>query len=324
MTTVDYFSLTSGKPEIRRDDNGRPYVKHPETGREITYRRVTTFIDVLEDRFLIEQWKQRMVTIGMARRHDLVMEAASLANDPEGNKQKLNKVADTAREHAGDTQASRIGTAVHALTEQIDNGQDPLIPPSAKPDIDAYRQLLITERLTVREIEVFVVLDDLKVAGTFDRIYEYDGHRYVGDIKTGSLYGGAKMERQLAAYATGKRYDPATGERTDLDVDQKRGLIVHIPAGKGEASIHWADLERGQYGIGLCDLIWTERGQSAGALMATPPGAFDLFEAIANTEPTSEAFSALWHAHQEHWTPAATQAAKARLQGAQTHLTPVR
>lgn len=309
MTAVNHFPMSS-KPEIRRDGNGRPYVKQLDTGREITYRRVTTFIDVLDDRYNLELWKQRMVALGMAHRHDLVMEAASLAADPESNKAKLNKVADAAREHAGDTQASRIGSAVHALTEQIDAGLDALTPPSAKPDIDAYRQLLATERLKVQEIEVFVVLDDLKVAGSFDRIYELDGQRYVGDIKTGSLYGGSKMEIQLACYATGKRYNLATGERTDLDVDQSRGLIIHIPAGQGQATMHWANLERGQYGMGLCELIWEWRGQSAGALMASPPPT-DLLPLIAKAD-SYEALMAIWAANTGTWTNEHTDAATAR------------
>jgi hypothetical protein len=319
MNPIDHFATSgTGKPEIRREPGtGRPYVKQPGSGKEITYRRVTTFIDVLEDRYLIEAWKQRMVVLGMAARHDLVMEAASLAHDPEGNKQKLNTVADTAREFAGDTQASRIGTAVHALTEQIDRGEHPQIPPAAQADIDAYIALKKKERLTVRESEVFVVLDDLRVGGTFDRIYELDGVLYVGDIKTGSLFGGAKMERQLACYATGQRYDIATGERTNLNVDQKRGLIIWIPAGQGRAEIRWANLEKGMYGVGLCDLIWQERGQAAAALLATPPGTFDLFQAIADAEPNSPAMSALWTAHQADWTPEATQAAMARIAAAQ-------
>lgn len=106
------------------------------------------------------------------------------------------------------------------------------------------------------------------------------------------------------------------------------GLIVSIrpdgyrifPIDLGEA---WLQFE-GLHG-------WWDRKRDAPHAVGNPwppVGRFDLFEAIASCEPTDKAFSALWAAHKEHWTPEATQAAKARIQAhsaAQTpHLTAVK
>lgn len=305
MTTV-----TQPAAVVPRDRYGRPGVKHPDTGRLIYYRRCTTFIDVLEDRWALEAWKQRMVAIGLATRPDLLLKAAA-AN---GDKAQLNQVIDAAREAGGATQAATTGSAVHAITEQLDRGQDPIIPPAAQPDIDAYKQA--TAHLRMAEIEVFVVHDQFQVGGTFDRVVELDGRRYVADIKTGNIdYGQSKIAMQLAVYANSDHYDPATGARTPLDVDKARGLVIHLPAGAGECTLHWADLDSGLEGMYLAAEVWDWRRRT-GLLEATPPGP-DLLPAIA-AAPDRDALVALWAANQHRWDQQAQAATEARLRAIQT------
>jgi hypothetical protein len=301
-------TVTQPAAVVPRDRWGRPRVRDLTTGKLVAYRRCTTFIDVLEDKFALDLWKQRMVTVGLASRPDLLMKAAAAA----GDKTQLNEVVEAAREAGGATQAATTGSALHALTEQDDRGQEPLIPPTAQPDVDAYRALLKRERLSVAEVEVFVVYDPYKIGGTFDRIVEFDGHRYVADIKTGTIeWSASKIAMQLAVYANSQRYDPATGARSTLNVDTTRGLVIHLPAGAGEATLHWADLAIGWTGVQLAKDVWDWRGLS-GLLEAPAPGEADLFAAI-DAAPDRVTLEALWAFNEQTWTDLHTRAAKARM-----------
>lgn len=296
-------TLTKPAEQVERDRYGRPLVIPPGGGKKISYRRVTTFIDVLDDRFALELWKQRQVAHGMAMRHDLVMKAAS-AN---GDKKLLNEVAKAATEAAGSSQAATTGTALHAITEQLDRGEDPLIPPSAQPDVDAYKEA--TGLLRMRHIEVFVVNDELQVGGTFDRIVEtQDGQVFVADIKTGKIdYGQSKIAMQLALYARSQRYT-LNGQRHSLGVDQHRGLVIHLPAGAGECTLLWADLDAGWRGVEIARDVWNWRART-GLLGASEP---NLLTQISEAT-TEQQLHQLWTAHKDTWSEVHTAAVKERL-----------
>lgn len=298
-------------PQIERDRWGRPIVELPDGSKRVPYRRCTKFIDVLDDRYNLELWKQRQVADGLARRPDLVLKAAAAA----GDKTELNDVTKQALEAAGSSSAATTGSAVHSLTEQIDRGLDAMIPPTATADIDAYRAA--TSHLAMRLIEVFVVHDDYQIGGTFDRVVELDGRRYTADIKTGSIdYAASKIAMQLAVYSRSQLYDIRGGRRSDLDVDQQRGLVIHLPAGSGECTLHWCDLDAGWEGVQLCKQVWDWRCRK-GLLDAAGPRPMelpDLIERCGDVESLRE----LWKTHQQVWTEAHTTAAKthiAALQG---------
>ena len=282
------------------------------------YQRATTFIDVLESTDALTKWKMRHVAKGLALRSDLVMEAASNIGDD----RVLNRVCDKAFEAAAGSSAATTGTALHAFTEQIDRGESPQIPPQAEADIAAYRDLLARERLEVQEIEVSVAVDGVAptssaagVGGKFDRIVARDGTRYVADIKTGKIdYGQSKIAMQLALYAMAKRYNPVTGERTDLDVSQDLGIVIHLPAGAGEASIHWADLAAAREGLAVAYDVWRWR-QRKGLLQAAPPDATpDSIHALIEIAGDRAAMAALYDQYQGRgWTYGHELAAKRRL-----------
>ena len=61
--------------------------------------------------------------------------------------------------------------------------------------------------------EATVVNDTLKVAGTLDRIVEWDGRRCVLDIKTGAKVAKTAYAVQLARYAGSVPYDVHTDTR---------------------------------------------------------------------------------------------------------------
>lgn len=297
MTTI-----VSPRTEVPRDRWGRPQIIPLKGGKPVPYRRCTKFISVLEDRYLLERWQQRQVAQGLAARSDLVLKAASAA----GDKKTLNEVCDAASEHAGSSTAATTGTALHALTEQLDRGFTPTIPPTSQADVDAYRHA--TRDLLMAELEVFVVNDELKIGGTFDRIVGYGGRRYVADIKTGRIdYAYGEIAMQLAIYAGSQRYDPGTGERTPLDVWPDHGIVIHLPAGAGECTLWWCNLAEGRTGVDFAARVWAWRDS---------PHAFNrqVFTIgrrieLAEDVPTLER---IWAEHQTVWTDDLTERATAR------------
>jgi hypothetical protein len=140
------------------------------------------------------------------------------------------------------------GTGFHSLTEAIDRGLEPLFVPEAdQPRLAAYR--LATAPYEMLDVETFVVCDPVRAAGTFDRLMRLpDGRVVVGDLKSGKSEADYPLATavQLSVYANGKRYDPETGERTDLhpDLDTSVGLLIHLPA-TGGCRVITLDLEKG-------------------------------------------------------------------------------
>lgn len=245
-------------PDPKRDHFGRPLIIPPDGGKPVPYRRCTTFIDVLSDRSALERWKQRNTAVGLSLRSDLLLRVATSKKD---NKE-LDRLCEDALKAAGSESSANIGTAIHSLTEQIDRGETPEIPEAWTKDIQAYIQA--TRHLIMEQIEVFVVNDDLKVGGTFDRIVATidEGRRHVADLKTGSItFDAGKIAMQLAVYAHSQIYNIETGERTPLEVDISDGFVFHLPQGEGKCSILEADLVEGWVGVQLAADVWAWRSK---------------------------------------------------------------
>lgn len=245
---------------VRRDRFGRPLIVPPGGGEPIAYTRATTLAGTIEDTYNLGQWQQRMVAAGLAQRRDLHLRAASLGLQPDDEaeakawKRAMNEVTDLAREAALARAAALTGTALHAFTEAVDLGRTDLrIPPEYARHLDNYRR--VTEPLTALHIEQFVVVDELQTAGTTDRIVRVEGRDklYIADTKTGTVkYGVGRMCMQLAIYAHGQRYDPATGARHPLgDVDLDEGLIIHLDAKTGACELLWIDIAAGWEAVQL-------------------------------------------------------------------------
>ena len=254
MTTTDLHNT-----EIPRDRFGRPMVMPPGRGtKRIAYRRVTTFVGCLDDMNGLMKWKARQVAYGMGQRRDLVL-AAAAANP--ADKKTLGDVAEKAAEHALSSAGATIGTAVHALTERIDQGK-PLgpVPHEAEADIAAYQEA--TKDIEWVGIEAFRVHDDWKVAGTADRVGIYHGRPTIMDIKTGSIDYPHKMAMQLAMYARSVPYDIATDKRgePEKNLDLHTGVIIHLPAGEGRCELFEIDITRGWGACLLAHKVWTWRG----------------------------------------------------------------
>jgi hypothetical protein len=196
-------------------------------------------------------------------------------------KGKLNTLADNLLETGGVHEKAQKGTDIHALTELYDRegidavGQlltDGKISPADLADVEAYAEVMKRAGATVVAMEQVIVRDDLKVAGRLDRIYQVRlsgmlrATRVVGDIKTGRVdYSIGKIAQQIELYASGTGYDLETHERTDLRLNRTKGLLIHLPAGSGKATLHVVDLTLGRKGNGLAGQVraWRNEGKRA-------------------------------------------------------------
>ena len=319
------MTITKPTPEIPRDRYGRPMVTPAGGGKQIAYTRCTTFIDVLEDKYNLQKWMQRMVALGLASRPDLVLSVNAHRDD----KAHLDRVCEDAREAAGASNAATDGTSLHALTEIIDRGGNlpDGLPDNIKASLNAYAEA--TKDLRCVHIEQFCVLDTLKVGGTPDRVVAYKGKRYIADLKTGSIeWGALKIAMQLAVYARSWVYDIATGERSRHDADLTKGLIIHLPVVADPAdavcTLHWVDLVEGWRAVILARQVRAKRSLKfrdlttpyAGSLefaVPEPAAGPSLLEQIAGCA-TADDVRALWAANAAAWSDDLTAAAKAHIE----------
>ena len=252
---------TAAPVELKRDRWGRPLIIPPDGGEPIAYTRASTMAKALDDLSNLMLWKQRKTAEGLLRRPDLMTRLSGVLakanpDTDRAAKRLVNNICDEATEAAGATTGRTAGSGFHDLTEAIDAGLEPLFVSEAdRARLDAYRAAMAG--CVPLAAETFVVVDELRVAGSFDRLWLcasggaqpwHDGRVRVGDLKSGKSEKAFPLATcmQLAIYAHGKRYDPATGERTPLhdDLDQTTGLLVHMPP-SGGCEVVPLDLEKG-------------------------------------------------------------------------------
>jgi hypothetical protein len=239
-------TFTAPQQDIPRDRWGRPLITPADGGKPVAYTRMSTLAKALDDKTALTKWKQRQVVIGLASRPDLVSVAGAVKNDD----RKLDEIVETAMTMAESERAANIGTALHALSEQVDDGVDiTTLPAQFQPDLTAYQAAMSTVEILAKEM--FVVVDEIQAAGTFDRLVRLpDGRVVVADIKTGKhepKYPQGATQ-QIAGYSRGHLYDLVkgrSGHLPTLGVDQSAGLLIHMPAGTGTCDLYLLDLTVG-------------------------------------------------------------------------------
>ena len=231
--------------EIERDRYGRPMVMPVKGKKKVAYTRATTIANSLDDASALVAWKMRMAALGLTTRPDLLLAISAAGED----KMAINAYIEEAMDAAGASKAANIGTAIHALTERLDLGQElGVVPDQWLPDIRAYEEA--TKVLNKVYIEQFCVLDKFKIAGTPDRLVEYKGELFITDLKTGRIDHPNNIAMQLAIYAHGLPYDIATATRGSWgDVNKEKAIIVHLPAGTGACKLVFIDIAEGWKGV---------------------------------------------------------------------------
>ncbi|WJN62575.1 Cas4 family exonuclease [Streptomyces phage phiScoe1] len=234
-----------------------------------------------------------MVLVGATRRPDLLDKARPLDPETKEDKASLDSLAEQLTDSSGANEKSRRGTYLHDLTEYVDRGE-PLPKTISGQDLDDMAAYMMeTSALKVVAVEQFVIVPELGVGGTFDRLSYYEGPgpdgepisgNFITDTKTGSIeYGKLKMASQLAVYSRGVLYDHTkfpvdAGDKGAVKewkkqeftaeqaaeaysalppVNQEWGIIVHLPQGEGVCKLYWADLK---IGWALAQLALTIRG----------------------------------------------------------------
>jgi len=264
------MTIVTPRVEVPRDRFGRPLITPPDGGKPVPYTRATTWSKTLEDTFKLEQWGKRMVAIGLADRPDLLM-AVSVNR---GDKERMNRLCDDAVEAAKASAAATVGTNMHQLADMVDRGDElPTVTPEVLADLAAYEDA--TRHLTWVKMEQFVVIDELKVGGTLDRVYRLpNGRHIISDLKTGTVdWSMGNIAIQLALYSRGVAYDPATGTRTPLpDVNQDTALVVHLPAGQGTCRILEVNIAHGWEAALIAGRVRRYRNHSKKGLHAEVAG----------------------------------------------------
>jgi hypothetical protein len=268
---------------------------HPRKGKCKChyYQRTTTFIDVLQDEYLLKMWGNRNVAWGMSQRPDLILSAATCRPDsdddqPLEDKTTLNNVVREAQKVAADMAKATIGTSLHKLTHKLDRGETlGFIPDPWPGDIRAYEECCKAEGVEWVDIESFRVFDDWVsktckhvhpqnkdfdpehpcrcrgVAGTVDRIGWYRGRLTIFDIKTGSTFNKMGHAMQLAMYARMVPYIIATDERAKdkADINLDVGYIIELPEGEGTCKFTPMDIMTGWGACRIAKQVWTCRDQ---------------------------------------------------------------
>lgn len=239
-----------------RDQYGRPLIEPPDGGAPIAYTRASTMAKMLSNTEGLTKWKLRMAVLGVSTRADLRALASAQFVAERRNNKELDEVIERATEYAGGNSGSSTGTAIHTLTEQYDeHGPDAIghLEPELRADLDAYAKA--TEPFKVYAMEGFVVCDELKAAGSYDRLVEATdpfGNRglFVADLKTGQYAPKQPHDIciQTGIYAHGTHYQVGIGRTdrlADLGVNQDMSLLFHLPAGSGRCDVYWLDIRNG-------------------------------------------------------------------------------
>lgn len=310
------------RPEPKRDRWGRPLLPHPDTGKEMAFTRVTTFAKSISDTFGLTKWQIRQALKGLTVRPDLFALAAAT---PVSDTKTLDRVAEDAKEAAGSSSGANQGTAFHSFAERVDRGEKLVIPPPYDADVAAYRKALTAGLLEVDPayIERMVVVPELGVAGTFDRLLHrgpIDSPYLVGDLKTQKdfAFGHLEIAIQLAAYAHGRAiWNPATKAYEEMPpVDQDVAVVMHCPVGTGRCDLYAIDIAAGWEAAQLCREVrgWRARKNLASPWADWQAGDDEAIKAEISVAASVDELSRIWARADKRgaWTSEHTELARAR------------
>jgi hypothetical protein len=342
------MSTFDTRVDFDRDGWKRPRVQLPDSSKVVSYTRCTTFVDALDEKYKLSLWQQRMVAVGMSLRPDLLLGISSLAplltqpteDVPKDAKDKGDELCEKALEAAQASAAATTGTALHEMTRSLDE-QRPLgvIPASAQRDIEAYGRA--TQALAALYVEQPMVNDALQIGGTPDRIVELGGVTYIADVKTGSIaYASLKIAMQLAVYAHSELYDPRKRRRLKTPtIDQKRAIVIWLPAGKAKCELLWVDIARGWQAVQVAKQVrdwrkakgWMTPVELDQSLFADDTNVSGADEAAQETQhrlaeriwaaPDLKSLTDLWATNRDVWDDSLTELATQRKTALQAAMT---
>jgi hypothetical protein len=262
-----------------RRANGAPLVSDPsDPDKSLRYSRPSGYGKPLDDENALVNWKINKSMLGVALSPAL---SAQVAAVDQKDKPSLLALRNEALNKGAANEAADMGTALHAMTHRMENPEDDWEPPEQYAgDLDAYLNTIRQYGLISEMIEVPMVNDDWKAAGTADRIYRTTvdltapdgstiqaGTLLLGDIKTGKSldFSPPGYSVQMAIYATGQLYDVVTEKRLATPpINQLWTVLVHLPVGKSDCNLYFLSIEVGNHGAYLAHLVkeWRNRWKS--------------------------------------------------------------
>lgn len=269
MTQIDVEELDD-EHEMRRDfrrANGAPLVSDPENpGKTLRYSRPSSYAKCLDDEEALVNWKMWKAMDGVARSKALQTQIVATKDEDRAEKKELREKA---MDKGSANERADQGTGLHAMTVRAEDATDTAFhpPESIANDLDAYIEALDAYGLVSEMTEVHMVNDELRAAGTADRIFRLTkrlqtpsglwiepGELVIGDLKTGAKldFSMPGYAVQIALYAHGKLYDIHTERRLATPpIHQGWGLMIHLPVGSARCDVLWVDLEVGTFGAWL-------------------------------------------------------------------------
>ena len=215
-------------------------------GEPVEFNRVSTIAGHMKNDFRIGEWREMCLAAGLAHADssDLVEQVRTLPWDArpmakadlppdflnglsKPDRDRLRELLAEGRRRGFALAKAEYGTAVHFGANGEEHGLD---DPRLAGDIETVSRFL--DLHAVRDREASVANPGLRVAGSTDGVILWQNKWRVFDIKTGRL--NVKSHQiQLTGYASCRRWDRVNGWGDDLDVDQKSGLVLHVPATTG-------------------------------------------------------------------------------------------
>lgn len=338
---VDDFFGEADDGMLVRTPAGEPLIKQPD-GSLKAYTRSSSLGDYLTDQEFLIAWKLRYLAVALGRRPEL---AELCAIEPYNTglfepEQKVKSASAKALDGyiaraldfmAIDQRADR-GTVVHGITE---TDYDGFVPISVIGEKAAFEEFIRINEIVRLGSEVFVVNDDLRVAGTFDHLWyvpEFESV-VIGDTKNGRNKNNLGFSVQFANYANSRVYDPKTGQRETLEdyIESRFGLHYRInrevalllSVKERQAKVSEVDIE---WGYEMCKLaaanrdarnaqagrvLQSKRIKSVKGKMATELTQAAVGERIKIARTVGE-LGVIWREYKDIWTPELTNLAAER------------
>jgi hypothetical protein len=213
---------------------------------------------------------------------------------PKVHKDMLNRIGFRAQTLAGSKVPASWGTQMHLNIERLSRDEITTadVPEKYQSEVTAWAAAMSEADLSAvpHLIERRVAVPMYGTAGTLDQIDRVNrsrsirlgsrivrlsaGEHVVGDVKSGRDldYGWGEISIQMAIYAHGAReglvarwdQDAEDGSGAwvweDIGIPPKSirkdvGVVMHVPVGGKQCTLHWIDLEEGWRAAQLCDSV---------------------------------------------------------------------
>jgi hypothetical protein len=302
MTSIDVEALDD-EHEQRNDyrrANGAPLVSDPlDPSKTLRYSRPSSYAKCLDDEEALVNWRIWKAMEGVARSKALQTQVAVTKDDDRVEKKALRE---RALDKGSANEKADTGTGLHAMTARAEDEQDvDWVPPEQYvEDLDAYARTLADFGLRSEMVEVHMVNDEFRAAGTADRIFQClkrlkapdgsflePGDLVLADLKTGKKldFSLPNYAVQLALYARGVLYDIHTERRLPTPpINPDWSLLVHLPVGSARCELLWCSVETGIYGAGLAKGVkeWRKLWKNGTFDAPKVPEPFDAVQAVVD------------------------------------------